>query len=403
MDKRLRILGIRGVPARHGGFETFAERLCHELVGKGWSVTVYCQVEGWGSIYEDSWRGVRRVMIPVPGAGSISSILFDLASNLHAALESDDLCLTLGYNTALFCSILRLRGARNIINMDGVEWRRGKWGFLAKSWFYINERLGCWLGDDLVADHPEIDRHLRTRGVGAKLTMIPYGGEVPQAPSVEFLRRWGLEPYRYFTLIARPEPENSILEMVSAFSARHRGCKLVVLGDYSGSGDYCQRVRAAASDEVLFVGPVYDAEPVGALRTFCLAYLHGHQVGGTNPSLVEALACGNPVIAHDNKYNRWVAGPTALFFSSVEECSECIGRFIGEETVRRVSGAGSYSRFIASFQWPEILWRYQRLFHRVAGLPAVPELDRSLLIYEAVADSTRRGSVKDEAIRSERV
>ena len=159
MNHTLRILGTRGVPAAHGGFETFAEQLALYLVRRGWRVIVYCQEDGTGPISEDTWQGIERVTIPVSQSGPKGTILFDWKSIRHAG-QHRDLCLTLGYNTAVLCAWLRLKGVRNLFNMDGMEWRRAKWGKPAKTWFWMNEWAACWLGNHLVADHPEIARHL---------------------------------------------------------------------------------------------------------------------------------------------------------------------------------------------------------------------------------------------------
>jgi glycosyltransferase involved in cell wall biosynthesis len=296
----------------------------------------------------------------VKGGGAASTIVFDWRATWHAAAHRD-LCLTLGYNTAVFCALLRLRGVPNVINMDGIEWARAKWGAVAKTWFWLNERFGCWLGNHLVADHPEIKRHLATRVREAKITMIPYGADelrdTPEAP----VRALGLEPGRYLTLIARAEPENSILEVVAGFSAARRGLKLVVLGNYQSGNAYHRAVKAAASDEVVFPGAIYDPAVVQALRFHSLAYVHGHQVGGTNPSLVEALGAGNPVLAHANPYNRWVAGEGASYFSSSGEFAQRFEELVANETLRQERRLHSRARHAETFTWEKILEQYEQL------------------------------------------
>lgn len=371
MMRRLRILGIRGVPAAHGGFETFAEHLSLYLVSRGWDVTVYCQEQGAGPRREDVWRGVRRVHIPVQMGGPAGSMLFDWKAIAHA-VRSPGLCLTLGYNTALFCARLRLRGIPNLINMDGMEWARAKWGPLARGWFWLNDWAGCWLGNSLIADHPRIEAHLRTRVAPAKITMIPYGAEELVSVSDEPVRKLGLEPGRFMTVIARAEPENSILEVVEGFSAMPRGITLAVLGDYDPANAYHRRVRARAGAEVAFLGAIYDREVVQALRFHCMAYVHGHRVGGTNPSLVEALGAGNPVIAHDNPYNRWVAGAAAVYFRSPGGFSACVAAIASFEQKRSWLSARARERFRASFQWPDVLARYESLL-----LEQLPPASRS--------------------------
>lgn len=330
MRKELRILGTRGIPARHGGFETFAEDLALHLVALGWRVTVYCQGEGSDSKREETWRGVRLLHIPVKLGGAKGTIVFDWLANRHAARE-DGLVLTLGYNTAVFGAVLRWRRRRNLINMDGVEWRRDKYGPLEKAWLWVNEMAGAWVGDHLIADHPRIADHLQRWARADKITTIPYGARPVVEAAREPLAPLGLEPGRFAVVIARPEPENSILSIVQAFSAKPRGARLVVLGDYqAGRSKYQAAVLAAASSEVSFPGAIYDKRVVDALRFHALLYIHGHTVGGTNPSLVEAMAAGCPVLAHDNEFNRWVAGPEAAYFSSATDCEAALDRCLGD-------------------------------------------------------------------------
>lgn len=359
-QQTLRILGTRGVPAAHGGFETFAEYLALHLVAQGWRVIVYCQEEGAGPVFEDRWQGVERVRIPVEGSGPRSTIAFDWKATAHAAGHGD-LCLTLGYNTALFCALLRLKGIPNVINMDGIEWSRAKWGPIAKTWFWMNDWAGCWLGNHLVADHPEIKIHLSSRVGPSKITTIAYGADritsMPEAP----VRALGLEPGQYLTLVARPEPENSILEVVSGFSRKPRGMRLAVLGNYSEANAYHRAVKAAASDEVSFLGAIYDKPVVQALRFHSAAYVHGHQVGGTNPSLVEALGAGNAVIAHDNRFNRWVAGEHAGYFSGADQLSELLDKLLAAPESLAAMRQASLRRFEEALTWPLILGQYEVL------------------------------------------
>ena len=361
--RKLRILGIRGIPAAHGGFETFAEYLALYLAGRGWDVTVYCQEDGQGPQFEDVWQGIRRVRIPVSQIGPKGTIVFDWRATLHAA-RSRALCLTLGYNTAVFCALLRVRGVPNLINMDGIEWARAKWGAVAKTWFWLNDWAGCWLGNHLVADHPQIKAHLQTRVAAGKITAIPYGADEIMNALEAPVRALGLEPGRYLTLIARAEPENSILEVVQGFAAKTRGFRLVVLGNYQEGNAYHRAVKAAAVPEISFVGAIYDKAVVQALRFHSAAYVHGHQVGGTNPSLVEALGAGNPVIAHDNRFNRWVAGEGAQYFRSADGFSDCLAQVLADPAMRAAMAAHSRRRFHAAFTWPDVLAQYEALLTR---------------------------------------
>lgn len=358
--KTLRILGIRGVPAAHGGFETFAEHLALYLVDRGWRVIVYCQEDGARAEWQDVWQGIERIHIPVRHGGSLGTIVFDWKATAHASGHSD-LCLTLGYNTAVFCARLKFKSVPNVINMDGIEWSRAKWGLAAKTWFWLNEGAGCWLGDHLIADHPKIKEHLERRVSGSKITVIPYGADLIESAGEESVKALGLTPGCYFTLIARPEPENSILEVVQGFSKRQRNVQLAVLGNFDDSKPYHREVKRAAGDEVRFLGAIYEKQIVQALRFHSIAYIHGHQVGGTNPSLVEALGAGNPVIAHDNRFNRWVAGPGAKYFVDSESFSEVIGSLIADKSSLQTMKIASRSRLQAGLTWPQVLQSYEEL------------------------------------------
>lgn len=361
--REVSILGIRGVPAGHGGFETFAEYLCPFLIDKGWSVTVYCQEDGEGEIYESEWQGVKRIHIPVKNEGPLGTIIFDLKSVWHAR-KNKGLHLTLGYNTACFNIIQRLYGITNVINMDGIEWKRQKWGKVAKTWFWLNERFGCWFGNHLVADHPRIEDHLATRVSRDKITMIPYGGPDVSEANEAVLADYGLVKNEYAIIIARPEPENSILEVVEAFSAKKRSHKLVVLGKFLDSNPYHQQVLAAASDDVIFPGAIYEAEKVAALRFYARFYVHGHQVGGTNPSLVEGLAAGCAVIAHDNHFNRWVAGDGAFYFKDKAHLASFFEQQYLDDAFVTVKSNAAKQQFLNSFQWENILTQYETLLSK---------------------------------------
>lgn len=358
----LSILGTRGIPAKHGGFETFAEYLARHLVGTGWMVTVYCQGNSneKNTISESIWEGVRRIHVPVKGDGAKATVIFDYLSVRHA-LNQPGLVLTLGYNTALFNLLLRLKGKKNLINMDGIEWKRDKWKWYERFWLYLNERAGCLIGDHLIADHPEIKSHLITRVSDSKVTMIPYGARSVMTADVSRLDKFALQAGKYGILIARPEPENSILEIVRAFSSKPRKHTLVVLGNYHADNAYHQQVMKSASEEVVFLGAIYDHADLDALRFYSSLYLHGHTVGGTNPSLIEALGAAQPVLAHDNKFNRWVAGEGAVYFQDERECAEQLDRLLAAPALLKEMSSSSRSRFDERFTWDDILQQYEEL------------------------------------------
>lgn len=366
VDQRpcVRILGTHGVPANYGGFETAAEKVGLHLLAAGWRVIIYCQVEGKGGITHDEWCGIERVNVPVDVPGWRGTSLFDLKCVGHAS-QFDDLCLVFGYNTGIFNTWQRFKKIPMVINMDGIEWSRARWGFFRQAILYINERFSAAVGNHLIADHPEIEKYLWTRAPKRKVTMIAYGAdevlEADEAP----VRALGLEPGRYLTLICRPIPENSIVELVQGFSSKPRDFKLAILGNYDPeTDDYHRQVVEAASDDVVFLGAIFDPDVVQPLRFHSAMYLHGHTVGGTNPSLVEALGAGNPVLAHDNAYNRWTAGPAQAYFATAADVARELDAILDEDGRLAAMGHAARERYLSGLTWFQIGEQYRLLLDR---------------------------------------
>ena len=363
---KLIILGIRGIPAAHGGFETFAEQLALHLTAAGWEVTVYCQDDGThgSAMVEDTWRGIQRIHVPSHSTGSAASVLFDIRSTLDS-LRREGVVLILGYNTGFLSFIPRFARRDVVINMDGIEWKRSKWSRPIRAWFWMNERAAALAGRTLIADHPEIAKHLATRADPAKIVTIPYGSPPIEGTPVEPLAACGVQPGRYWISVCRIEPENSVLEIVQAFSAAPRTNRLLVLGNLAEGNAYHRAVRDAAGPQVIFPGPIYDKPTLAALRYHARGYCHGHTVGGTNPSLVEALAAGSAVIAHDNAFNRWTAGPGQFFFTGEADCEALFTTLDTDDTAIERAGAAARIRFDKDFTLDAIMGSYQRLLTRV--------------------------------------
>jgi glycosyltransferase involved in cell wall biosynthesis len=358
----VRILGTHGVPAAYGGFETAAENVALYLRRIGWRVVVYCQVSGDDSLNIDMWRDLERVKIPEKRDDWLGTASFDMKSIRHALGENqgNDVWLTFGYNTGIFDLAPRIHGIPNLINMDGMEWTRARWGWARQAILLANERAAGLVGNLLVADHPEIARYLSRHFGRKRVVTIAYGAhEVKSAPEEE-VRSLNLSPGRYAMVVCRPIPENSILEIVKAWSHRRRGMPLVVVGSYTDQDPYHRDVWEASSEEVLYPGAIFQPERLSALRHHAALYLHGHTVGGTNPSLVEAMAAGNAVVAHNNVYNRWVAGQDNAFFTGPDDLVAILDQVLPDEDRRRSMGESSRRRFSQEFTWEKIGSQYDQ-------------------------------------------
>ena len=319
------ILGTRGIPAAYGGFETFAEQLAVRLVQRGYAVTVYAEADGVCPP-DITYKGVRVRYRRRPRWGPASVVAYD-CSCLWDARREFDLAYMLGYGAAWACWLPRVWGTPVWINVDGLEWVRSKWGSVARLYLKLMESIATRSATRLVADAEAIAKRFREHYPrGAQCITIAYGADVvdPTLVGKEHLSDWGLEPEKYFLIVARPEPENHILEMIEGYLSHNTDWPLVVVGDIIGSTNYQRRLKALRSERVRLIGAIYDHQKLTALRVHTALYLHGHSVGGTNPSLLEAMACGNLVLAHDNIFNREVAGNSASYFKIPSDLSPAI-------------------------------------------------------------------------------
>jgi glycosyltransferase involved in cell wall biosynthesis len=301
--KKIAILGSRGIPAEFGGFETFAEQLAVRLVDRGFDVTVFC--ESTQSYREPTYKGVKLVYLSTPNIVGLRSVWFDIVSILRT-LRGYDVVYMLGYHAAFAFVLPWLFRTNFWTNMDGLEWKRDKWSANAKRYLQLMEWFAARFSRRLVADAEGIAQHLREAyRVGHKTLMIPYGAyEVDGAPDACLIEEYGVEPGEYYLVVCRLEPENHVREIVNGFVASSSPRKLIVVGDHEADTGYIKTLLDNANERVSFVGTIFDPPRLIALRWYCRAYFHGHSVGGTNPSLLEAMACRNHTIAHDNVFNR---------------------------------------------------------------------------------------------------
>ncbi len=359
---KLAILGTRGIPARYGGFETFAEKLSVGLVRRGIDVTVYCED---AQDRPEFFENVRLEYLRVPKLGPLSTIVFDARCLWHARSDYDVVYM-LGYGAALFCFIPRLWGKVVWINMDGIEWVRSKWSWPARFWLRSMEAVAMWTPSRVIADAQGIRDFLESRhGRMPPTSVIPYGAPVTETPpDAGLLGDWGLEPDSYYLVVCRLEPENHVLEILRGYSLSGTARPLIVVGNHETGTQYVRKLMETEGDRVRFVGAVYDQNKLLALRYYCRAYFHGHSVGGTNPSLLEAMGCGNAIIAHDNPFNREVAGGAGMYFESEADIPALVDEVEHHDADRRKHLSGmAVSRIRECYSWEAIVDKYFALLH----------------------------------------
>ncbi|HET7832243.1 MAG TPA: DUF1972 domain-containing protein [Gallionella sp.] len=357
---KLAILGTKGIPARYGGFETFAEKLSLGLVERGFDVTVYCETT---DEMPARLGGVKLEYVPLPKLGPLSTVVFDLRCLWHARRDHEVVYM-LGYGAAMFCFIPRLWGKQVWLNMDGLEWKRSKWSKPAKIWLKMMEAIAMWTPNRIIADAAGIKDSLQSRHARLPpVSVIPYGAPVIESgPDHGVLAEMNLAPFEYYLVVCRLEPENHVLEILRGYALSDTTRPLIVVGNHLSGTPYVAKLRDINIPSIRFVGAIYDQKKLLALRYYCAAYFHGHSVGGTNPSLLEAMGCGNLVIAHDNMFNREVLGEMGMYFRSemdipalsnaVENC---------DISTRNMVSSDSVARIRAFYTWDMIVEKYTKL------------------------------------------
>ncbi len=319
---RFAILGTRGIPARYGGFETFAEELSARLVARGHSVTVYCRERAPQAEY----LGVDLQYLPTVRHKYLDTIAHTFLSTLHVACgRRYDALLYCNAANALFTWIPRVRGMRVALNVDGLERNRKKWNRVAKAWYRLSEWLATWMPNAVVTDAQAIADYYQER-YGRASTMIPYGAEIGALETSAVLETLGLERRSYFLYVSRMEPENNALLVREAFEKLDTQVKLALIGDAPYAAEYIRQVRDTRDPRVVMPGAIY-GEGYRELGSHCLAYVHATEVGGTHPALIEAMGRGALTLYLDTPENAEVAGGAALPFTH-ENLGEAMRRVL---------------------------------------------------------------------------
>ncbi len=357
---RFAILGTRGIPARYGGFETFAEEIAERLQQRGLEVTVYCE-KGCNGPAMKTHKGAHLVYVPSPRLGPFSTILFDMLC-LIAARNRHDVIYMLGYGSSLFCFIPRLWGKQVWLNMDGIEWKRTKWSFPARLWLRAMEWVAMLTSNRLIADAHAIESHIKKHYQSTPpISVIPYGAPTIHQADSSLLVEWDLLADDYYLLVCRLEPENHVLEILQGYIASNSTLPLVILGNYQTGTHYVKQLLTITDARIRMLGTIYDQTKLQALRFYARAYFHGHSVGGTNPSLLEALGCGNAVIAHDNVFNREVAENAALYFGRATDIPNLVEKINTDKILRSVMRSNAKDIIARRYTWELVTDAYMAL------------------------------------------
>ena len=366
---RIALLGTRGIPARYGGFETFAEELSTRLVTRGHRVTVYCRERDASACYQGRWanyRGVDLVCLPTIRHKYFDTLAHSLVSTLYLVLRRGpyrvDAAFYCNGANAVFTILPRVTGIPTALNVDGLERKRKKWNRYASAWYRVSEYLSTFFPTCFVTDARSIQNYYRETW-HADSRFIPYGADPALAVTHDVLNQLGLRTGQYFLYVSRLEPENHALEVRQAFEdVPAPDMQLALIGDAPYAGEYIRQVRDTKDPRIVMPGAIYGAGYL-ELGTWCFAYIHATEVGGTHPALIEAMARGALVIYRDNDENREVCGDAGLPYNSQTELTaRMIAVLQMSEAERAALRTSALQRVRERYNWDAVTSQYESLF-----------------------------------------
>lgn len=360
-------MGTRGVPALYGGFETAVEEIGTRLASRGYDVTVYCRNPGQTMT---AYQGMHLVNLPAVRHRMAETLSHTSLSSAHAIIsDHPDVVLLLNAGNAPLLKPLALAGIPAAIHLDGLESKREKWRGAGARYYRWAERASVRWGVEVIADAQAIADHVR-RQYGRECVVIPYGAEVID-PGDDRLATVQLETQGYHLIVARFEPENHVLDAVHAYRESHEARPLIVVGSAPYSQWYVDKVHEAARQDprIRFTGGIYDQHLLDQLYANCVTYIHGHSVGGTNPSLLRAMGAGAPVLAYDVEFSHEVTAEQAFFWADANGLTRLLdqvaeGRHDARLAELRTLGQ---QRVRDAYQWDAVTDDYEALIGRLAA------------------------------------
>ncbi|MBD0278125.1 MAG: DUF1972 domain-containing protein [Flavisolibacter sp.] len=360
------IIGTRGIPNNYGGFEQCAEYLAAGLVKRGFRVSVYNSHNH--PYQEKEWKGVNIIHCYDPEYkwGTAGQFVYDLNCIRDARKRSFDIILQLGYTSSSIWGWLLPGRAVITTNMDGLEWKRSKYTGSVRRFLLYAEKLGVKYSDHLIADSVGIQDYLRNK-YGQESTFIPYGAHLFNDSNAGVLKEYNIEPYNYDMLIARLEPENSIEVILDGVVQANTRRPFIVVGKYETAYGTYMKNKYSTNKNIRFVGGIYEIEKLNNLRYFSNLYFHGHTVGGTNPSLLEAMASDSWICAHDNPFNRYILGEDGLYFTTSGDVAKHLVQADYTDKSCREMIRNNRRKIADIYSWERIIEQYTNHFLEIKG------------------------------------
>lgn len=363
---KIAIIGSRGYPYVYSGYETFVSELSERLVRLGIGVTVYCHRNLFRERPKEV-NGIRLVYIPTIEKKSLSQFIHSFQSMLHACFSRYDAILVVNSANGPFGLLTRIFGKRTAINVDGLEWLRPKWKGLGARYFHWASKVATRLYDRVITDSLAMQAIYREE-FGSDSTMIAYGANIGPGADPKLLDKWQLRPRQYYLIVGRLIPDNNADLIVREFIASNSTKKLVIVGDVPYKDRYACAMRCQEDPRLVFTGYVTDRDELTSLYQHCHTYCHGHEFGGTNPALLQALANGCAVYALETVFNREMLaeGVYGLFFSKeTGNLKKMIQEMESQGELLSELRQKAPQRIRENYTWEKIVDQYCHLFENM--------------------------------------
>ena len=356
--KTIAIIGTVGLPPNYGGWETLVNNIIEDL-SKNFYVDVFCSRKRYLRTLKN-YKGANLIYLNL-NANGVQSIIYDFLSMWHSKKKAH-VQLILGVSGCIFIPLLKFLGtSKYIVNIDGIEWKREKWGYLARQFLRLSELSAIKFADYVICDNEGIADYVY-KNYKRQTHCIPYGGDHAKQTSTDYniLKKYSL-PKIYAFKVARIEPENNIEMILSSF--KKINLPLVIVGNWQNSL-FSKKIRKSYNNikNIFMLDAIYDQEKLDQLRSNSVLYIHGHSAGGTNPSLVEAMTLGLPIIAYDVIFNRYTTENKAFYFKNSIELEKLLIDFKPDSYKKN----GQDMKSIANkrYKWKIIAKEYSKLINK---------------------------------------